>query len=371
MMELGSSPDSDIADLSEVDLEQPHSVNSSSTKESNSNPDSLESGPKPEPQTKKTEPESIKSVSENSKSEPQTKKSKSGSQIPVQGTKNPEPESILTAIPDVESSLFASSGAKIILPSERKRHAMVFWISGLLFFTAILGIINGLDYINGDSGLINHRRFINMDAETAPAGSAVLLGTVLFEDGSPAPEVVIQVTVEREDGTIIEKSNTTDDNGNFRIADLDPGVHVLLMANGSRGTAQLVQHLVLLSPPPKMAMEPLGFTTLTLTFPSDETFSEESEDGYFLNYVPYEAVNEMQLYDSSAAGIYVMVGVGFTGIALIGMAATVLGFRENSRVMLRMGAALIFFSQGPYASACCLGLVAFLLTFALPKVHSE
>ncbi len=280
-------------------------------------------------------------------------------------------EPILTGLPDVEDSVFSSSGARIMLPSERRQHPMVFWLSGLLLVTAMLGFINGLDYIDGDSGLINHRRFINMDTKGAEPGSAILLGTVVYEDGSPAPNHIVQVTVKREDGTIIEKGNTTDENGNYRIEGLDPGVQVLMIANASRGTAQLVQHLVLLNPPPKMTFEPIGFTTIRLTFPSDATFEKESEDGSFINYVPYEAANELELYDSSAAGLYVMIGVGFSGIALIGIVATVLGYRDGGRGMLRMAAVFVFLSQGPYGSACCLGALAFGLTFALPKVHND
>jgi len=280
-------------------------------------------------------------------------------------------EPILTGLPEVEDSVFSSSGARIMLPSDRRKHPMVFWLSALLLGTAALGFINGLDYIDGDSGLINHRRFINMDAEGAPRGTAVLLGTVVYEDGSPAPNHIVQVTVKRDDGTIIEKGNTSDENGNYRIEGLDPGVQVLMIANASRGTAQLVQHLVLLNPPPKATFEPIGFTTIRLTFPSDATFEQESEDGSFINYVPYEAANEKELYDSSAAGLYVMIGVGFSGIALIGIVATVLGYRDGGRGMLRMAAVFVFLSQGPYGSACCLGALAFGLTFALPKVHYD
>jgi hypothetical protein len=65
--------------------------------------------------------------------------------------------------------------------------------------------------------------------------------------------------------------------------------------------------------------------------------------------------------------MYVMVGVGFSGLALIGIGATFLGLRSGNPGMLRTASVLIFFSQGAYMSACCLGMVAFGLTFALPK----
>ncbi len=73
------------------------------------------------------------------------------------------------------------------------------------------------------------------------------------------------------------------------------------------------------------------------------------------------------MYDESAGGIYVMVGVGLSGLALIGMGATFLGRRSGNPEMLRTASILIFFTQGAYMSACCLGFLAFALTFALPK----
>ncbi len=275
----------------------------------------------------------------------------------------------LSGIPEAEpESLFAESGLRITLPSERKRHMRVNMVVAILVLTALLGLWNGYDYVNGDSGLINHREFINRDAELAEPGTAVLIGRVLFEDGTPVENYTVKVTVKSANNTISEHENVTNDDGRFRIGELDPGIQVLMIANNSRqGDAQLVQHLVLLNPPPKFTFEPYGFTTLTLTFPSDDTFAAESEDGSFLNYVPEEAENDTMLYDESAAAMYIMVGVGFSGLALIGLVATWLGWRDSSTGMLRTAAVLCFLTQGPFASACCTGLIAGLLTIALPK----
>ena len=275
----------------------------------------------------------------------------------------------LTGIPEAEPELlFAESGVRIILPSERKRHMRVNMVAAILVLTALLGLWNGYDYVNGDSGLINHRKFINRDAELAEPGTAVLIGKVLLEDGSIAENYTVKVTVKSANNTISEHENVTNDEGRFRIDELDPGIQVLMIANNSRqGDAQLVQHLVLLNPPPKYTFEPYGFTTLTLTFPSDDTFAAESEDGSFLNYVPEEAENDTMLYDESAAGMYIMVGVGFSGLALLGLVATWLGWRDSSTGMLRTAAVLCFLTQGPFASACCTGLIPGLLTIALPK----
>ena len=275
----------------------------------------------------------------------------------------------LAGLPEAEQeSLFAESGARIILPSERKRHMRVNMVAAILVLTALLGLWNGFDYVNGDSGLINHRKFINRDAELAEPGTAVLIGRVLLEDGTPADNYTVKVTVKSEINTIREQENVTDDDGRFRIQELDPGIQVLMIANNSRqGDAQLVQHLVLLNPPPKYTFEPYGFTTLTLTFPSDDTFAAESEDGSFINYVPEEAETDTMLYDESAAGMYIMVGVGFSGLALIGLVATWLGWRDSSTGMLRTAAMLCFLTQGPFGTACCTGIIAGLLTIALPK----
>ena len=279
------------------------------------------------------------------------------------------PAQELTGLPEAEQeSLFAESGARIILPSERKRHMRVNMVAVILVLTALLGLWNGFDYVNGESGLINHRKFINRDAELAEPGTAVLIGRVLLEDGTPAANYTVKVTVKMENNTVREQENVTDDEGRFRIQELDPGIQVIMIANNSRqGDAQLVQHLVLLNPPPKYTFEPYGFTTLTLTFPSDDTFAAESEDGSFINYVPEEAETDTMLYDESAAGMYIMVGVGFSGLALIGLVATLLGWRDSSAGMLRTAAVLCFLTQGPFGTACCTGLIAGMLTIALPK----
>ena len=279
------------------------------------------------------------------------------------------PAQELAGLPEAEQeSLFAESGARIILPSERERHMRVNMVAVILVLTALLGLWNGYDYVNGDTGLINHRKFINRDAELAEPGTAVLIGRVLLEDGTPAGNYTVKVSVKSDNNTVREQENVTDDEGIFRIQGLDPGIHVLMIANNSRqGDAQLVQHLVLLNPPPKYTFEPYGFTTLTLIFPSDDTFAAESEDGSFINYVPEEAETDTMLYDESAAGVYIMVGVGFSGLALIGLVATWIGWRDSSAGMLRTAAVLCFFTQGPIGTACCTGLIAGLLTIALPK----
>ena len=138
----------------------------------------------------------------------------------------------MAGLPEAEQeSLFAESGARIILPSELKRHMRVNIVAVILVLTALLGLWNGFDYVNGESGLINHRKFINRDAELAEPGTAVLIGRVLLEDGTPAANYTVKVTVKSANNTISEHENVTDDEGRFRIGELDPGIQVLMIAN--------------------------------------------------------------------------------------------------------------------------------------------
>ena len=65
------------------------------------------------------------------------------------------------------------------------------------------------------------------DAERAAPGTAILLGQVVYEDGAPAFNHTVKVTVRGDDGSVFEKQNTTDENGNFRITELDPGLQIL------------------------------------------------------------------------------------------------------------------------------------------------
>ena len=69
-------------------------------------------------------------------------------------TNSSKVDNILTKLPEIEheATLFTSSGASILLPSDQKRHPMVFWLAILLVFTALLGFVNGADYIV-DGGL--------------------------------------------------------------------------------------------------------------------------------------------------------------------------------------------------------------------------
>jgi len=75
---------------------------------------------------------------------------------------------------------------------------------------------------------------------------------------------------------------------------------------------------------------------------------------------------ERPLIDPNAGSLYFMLGFLFMGLAVMAVVFAGLGWRSGSRGLLRTGAAIVFFSQGHYYSACFLGLVGMGLSFALP-----
>lgn len=73
------------------------------------------------------------------------------------------------------------------------------------------------------------------------------------------------------------------------------------------------------------------------------------------------------LMDPSASATYVLVGFGFMGLALIAAGFSVWALKNGSIGLLRTAAGLSVFTMGHYYSACILGLLAFVLTFAVPR----
>ncbi len=73
------------------------------------------------------------------------------------------------------------------------------------------------------------------------------------------------------------------------------------------------------------------------------------------------------LMDPSAATGYVLVGFAFMGLALIAAGFSLWALKAGSVVLLRTSSVLAFFTMGHYYSACIFGLVAFVLSFAIPR----
>ena len=127
---------------------------------------------------------------------------------------------------------------------------------------------------------------------------------------------------------------------------------------------------VLLSPP--ALIEPIGFTDIDFQFPSAETFAQQPCEGGMdeceirtVDRTPSQM--DHPLMDPSAATGYVLVGFAFMGLALIAAGFSVWALKAGSVVLLRTASVVAFFTMGHYYSACVFGLLAFVLTFAVPR----
>ena len=163
---------------------------------------------------------------------------------------------------------------------------------------------------------------------------------------------------------------TTDEDGQFSLEALDPGlvrVHLIAERDGHR---DVYANRVLLSPP--ALIEPIGFTTLDFTFPSSAAFAAqpceaETTDCEIRTIDRTPSQMDHPLMDPSAATGYVLVGFAFMGLAIISAGFAAWSLKAGSVALLRTSSVLAFFTMGHYYAACIFGLMAFVLTFAIPK----
>ena len=270
------------------------------------------------------------------------------------------------------STTFASSEATLLLPKDRPRHPRLSAAAFILILSGILGIWNGYDYIDGDDGLITDRGFIySQTINPAVEGTAIFQGVLINADtGEPAENYTISIFVIYDEGTPEQRNeyvrNVTDEKGRFYLEELNPGLVELTISNNSN-PAEGATHRLLLSPP--ALFEPYGFTRLQLEYPSQADFDavREETNGVeeWLDFREYERVNGKELYDPTAGAMYDMVGTMFAGLGMITVVAASLGWQRNSAGLVRMAAVTGFFSQGHYYSACCMGMLAGLLTIGV------
>jgi hypothetical protein len=266
-----------------------------------------------------------------------------------------------------EKYVFASSGASFVVKSEDGGSALR--LTGILIlFIAGLGFANGLDYSSPESGLIRPSEFINTLAKAAPDGSAVFSGIVLNE-GQPVADAEVYVSMQNDQGYWVGVWQITDSNGEFRFEDMNPGlvrVSVLRMDNNN---TDIFENRAILSPP--SFFEPIGYTFLRLEFPDQKVYDELScEDKSktcirTVDHPPEQMPHP--LIDPAAGFTYVMIGFTFMALSIIAAGFAVVGIKNSSRGLIRTASVLAFFTQGHLYSACIFGLLAFILTFAIPR----
>jgi hypothetical protein len=275
----------------------------------------------------------------------------------------------LTGLSEPTGAMTFSSSSAIITIRDPVMHGMGRAIAVFILFICMFGFLNGLDYASPESGLIRPDEFVYRMSMGAPDESAVFQGMIYDDEGEPLANATIHISW---DNGMTWKSNETlsDENGHFYLEHLDPGlarVDIIVERDGYR---DVLANRVILSPP--AMIEPIGFTKIDFIVPSQSDFaaqpcSNNQSDCEIrtIDLTPDQMAHP--LMDLSAAGTYIMIGFAFLGLSIIAAGFALWSLKSGSVAVLRTSATLAFFTMGHYYSACLFGLVAFALTFAIPK----
>ncbi|MBL6743957.1 MAG: carboxypeptidase regulatory-like domain-containing protein [Candidatus Poseidonia sp.] len=283
----------------------------------------------------------------------------------------PDPDDYLEEVVEETPLLFASSGA-ILTIEDPNLHPIGRAIAIFLIFVSMLGFLNGLDYASPDDGLVRPDEFVYRLAQTAPEESATFRGTIYDHDGAGLANATVYISwLNTTSNMWLSTENLTETDGSFEFQRLNPGlVRVDIIAERDE-YRDVFSNRVLLSPP--ALIEPIGFTTLDFTLPPPAEFaaqpcdSNDSTDCEIRTIDMTSSQMDHPLMDPSAATTYVLVGFGFMGLALISAGFAVWTLKNGSIMLLRTSSVLSMFTMGHYYSACIFGLLAFVLTFAVPR----
>ena len=282
-------------------------------------------------------------------------------------------EDDLTYLDEVveETPMLFASSETVLTIEDPNLHPMGKATAIFLLFTCMMGFLNGLDFASPDDGLVRPDEFVNRLALMAPDDTATFRGTVADEAGQPIENATVYLSwLDEASSMWVSEENVTDEAGGFSFERLDPGlirVDIIVTRDGHR---DVFSNRVLLSPP--ALIEPIGFTTIDFEFPSSAAFADQPCEGgaaeceiRTIDMTPTQM--DHPLMDGGAATGYVLVGFGFMGVALIAAGFALWALKSGSVVLLRTSSVLVFFTVGHYYSACIFGLLAFILTFAIPR----
>jgi len=242
-------------------------------------------------------------------------------------------------------------------------------IAVLLLVTCLLGLVNGLDFTQSESGLVRPDEFVFRFAQNAPDESAIFSGYVYDHEGMPIENATVYISWYEGDYWNTSSSQTEKD-GFFEMDKLDPGITRVDIIVDRDNFKDKYSNRVLLSPP--ALFEPYGFTSIDFEIPSQEEFAQQDCADGTSNCTIREidnSPNQMDhpLMDSGASMIYSTIGIGFIGLSLLAAGFTIWAMKTGSVNILRTASVLSFFTMGHYYSACLFSLVAFVLTFAISK----
>ena len=268
--------------------------------------------------------------------------------------------------------MFASSGAKLAIEVD-EFNSVGNSIAVLILVTCLLGLVNGVDFTQPESGLVRPDEFVFRFAQNAPDESAIFNGYVFDDNGEPIENATVYISWYEEEYWNTSSSQTNVD-GYFELEKLDPGITRVDIIVDRDNYKDRYSNRVLLSPP--ALFEPYGFTSIDFIMPSQEKFAEQecadgSDDCTIREIDNSPKQMEHPLMDSGASMIYSTIGIGFIGLSLLGAGFAIWAFKTGSVYLLRTASVLSFFTMGHYYSACLFSLVAFVLTFTISKPKKE
>jgi hypothetical protein len=269
-----------------------------------------------------------------------------------------------------EEPVFQSSGVAFEVKSD-DGHPVLRMIGIFVFVICGLGIANGLDFITPESGLVRPHEWINGMAKGAPHDSAEFNGQVT-SGGEPIVNATVVIGITLEGGTLSELKDQTDEEGTFSFSGATPGLTSIKITRWNADDRHdIVLHRIILNPP--SPLESKGFSTIDFDLPAisefdgEECGNEDLNGSCFREFDYHEQEMEFPLIDKSAAGLYVAVGWGMIGLALIASGFAFYGIKKGSRGLIQTACVLVFFTAGHYYSACLFSIMAFALTFTVPR----
>ena len=268
--------------------------------------------------------------------------------------------------------MFASSGAKLAIEVD-EFNSVGNSIAVLILVTCLLGLANGVDFTQPESGLVRPDEFVFRFAQNAPDESAIFNGYVFDDEGEPIENATVYISWYEEEYWNTSSSQTNAE-GYFELEKLDPGITRVDIIVDRDNYKDRYSNRVLLSPP--ALFEPYGFTSIDFIMPSQEKFAEQecadgSDDCTIREIDNSPKQMEHPLMDTGASMIYSTIGIGFIGLSLLGAGFAIWAFKTGSVYLLRTASVLSFFTMGHYYSACLFSLVAFVLTFTISKPKKE
>ena len=244
-------------------------------------------------------------------------------------------------------------------------------IAVLVLVTCLLGLVNGLDFTQPESGLVRPDEFVFRFAQNAPDESAIFNGNVYDDEGEPIDNATVYISWYEGDYWNTSSVQTNSD-GFFEIKQLDPGISRVDIIVDRDEYKDRYSNRVLLSPP--ALFEPIGYTSIEFKNPSQEEFANQPCAEGTTNCTIREIDNSAKqmdhpLMDSGASMIYSAIGIGFISLAILAAGFAIWSMKTGSVYLLRTATILSFFTMGHYYSACMFSLVAFILTFTISKPH--